>query len=185
MIHFRPYVALQNEPNPVRVPRLYYYFQATLWSHYPPDTRAFLYYFKSPEKPRIAGEIRLRVASSDDPASFESGSDLLKSNGQPWSRSLCSVSKHYIPLYQKLKEEGLVSHDLDAVVSSFTRVPRIHPIYTLNDTFIVDFSNRHLFLSVITEKGMEMVGLMLTFEEKRTKRVLPYTGVWYTNYPLD
>jgi hypothetical protein len=41
---------------------------------FPPDTKAFLYYFTSPEKPRIAGELRLRVASSDDPASFKSGS---------------------------------------------------------------------------------------------------------------
>ena len=43
----------------------------------PPDTNAFLYYFTLPEKPRIAGELCLRVLSNDDLASFESGSDLL------------------------------------------------------------------------------------------------------------
>jgi hypothetical protein len=81
----------------------------------PTKLEAFLYYFTSPEKPRIAGELRFRVTSSDDPASFESGSDLLKSNGQPWSRPLFVVSRLYIPLYEKLREERLVPDDLDAL----------------------------------------------------------------------
>ena len=55
---------------------------------YPPDTKAFLYYSIPPGKPRIAGELRLRFASSDDHASFENGSDLLRKNGHPWTRSL-------------------------------------------------------------------------------------------------
>ena len=63
---------------------------------YPPDTKVFLYYFIPPGKPRIAGELRLRVASSDDYASFEGGSDI-------WLRLLYSVSKYYTPLYEKLK----------------------------------------------------------------------------------
>ena len=57
---------------------------------YPPDTKVFLYYFTG--KPRIAGELRLRVASSDDSASFESGSDLLRTDGQLWSRPLPVLS---------------------------------------------------------------------------------------------
>ena len=58
---------------------------------YPPDTKAFLYYSIPPGKPRIAGELRLRFASSDDHASFENGSDLLRKNGHPWTRSLYSL----------------------------------------------------------------------------------------------
>ena len=42
----------------------------------------------SPEKPRIARELRLRVTSSNDTAFFESGWDLLRPDGQIWSRSL-------------------------------------------------------------------------------------------------
>ena len=42
------------------------------------------------KKPRIAEELRLRVTSSDDPASFDSGSDLLRTDGLPWSRPLFS-----------------------------------------------------------------------------------------------
>jgi hypothetical protein len=86
---------------------------------YPPDTKAFLYYSIPPEKPRIAGELRLRVASNDDSVSFESGSDLLLTNGLPWTRPLYVLSKHYIPLYAKLREEGIIPDYLDAVLSSF------------------------------------------------------------------
>ena len=74
---------------------------------YPPDTKAFLYYYRSPERPRIAGELRLRVASGDDFASFESGTDLLRPNGQLWFRPLYALPKHYPPLYKKLSEDGL------------------------------------------------------------------------------
>ena len=70
------------------------------------------------EKPRIAGELRLRVTSSDDPASFENGSGLLRIDGQPWSRPLCVLPKQYLSLYEKLREDRLVPDDLDAVLST-------------------------------------------------------------------
>ena len=63
---------------------------------FPPDTKAFLYYSTPPGKPRIAGELRFRVTSSDDPASFESVSDLMKKNGETWSRPLFVLPKYYI-----------------------------------------------------------------------------------------
>ena len=146
---------------------------------YPPDTTAFLYYFMSSEKPRIGGELRLRVASSDDYASFESGYDLLKSNGQPWSRSLYRLSKYFIPLYEKLREEGIVPDDLHEILSTFPlNVHRCQLLYTLNDTFIVDFSSHGLSFNVITEKkGMEKVRFIGTFVEKRSTHMTPYTGV--------
>jgi hypothetical protein len=96
-----------------------------------------------PEKPRIAAELRLRVTSSGDPTSFESGSDLLKLNGQPWSRPLCVLSKYYKPLYEKLREDRLVPDDFDTILSTLTsgfpRYNRSQLLYTLNDTFIVGF----------------------------------------------
>jgi hypothetical protein len=142
---------------------------------YPPDTKAFLYYITSPEKPRISGELRLRVAPSDDPASFDSGSDLLKLNGQPWSRSLYQVSKHYIPLYEKLREEGLVPDDLDAVLSTLPpQMPISQHLYTLNDTFIVEFGKGRTFI-VITEQGMEVMEFDGPFFDARSKR-FPYKG---------
>ena len=72
---FYPFVALHNQSKPVMAPRLLY--DATVTGKRTttlPDTKAFLHYFKSPEKRDITGELRLRVVSSDDPASFDSGS---------------------------------------------------------------------------------------------------------------
>ena len=123
---FHPRVVLHNQSIPVQVscPTLCYNLSRhPKHTPFPPDTTAFLYYLSPPERPRIAGELRLRVATSDDHASFESGFDLLKSNGQPWSRSLFQISKYYIPLYKKLREDGLVPDDLDAVLSTFP--PRV------------------------------------------------------------
>ena len=185
MQEFYPYVALHNQSNPVKALALYYHRKLKLCPTYPSDTSAFLYYFTTSENPRIAGQLRLRVATSDDHASFESGSDLMRLDGQPWSRSLCTVSNYYPPLYGKLREEGLVPDDLDAVLSTFTRAPRGQQIYTLNDTFIVDFSRLQLSLTVVTEEGMETLEFVL-FCDTRPTRVLPYTGA-YTNHhlPID
>jgi hypothetical protein len=153
---------------------------------YPPDTKAFLYYSMSPEKPRIAGELRLRVTSSDDPASFESGSDLLKSDGLPWSRPLYILSKFFLPLYEKLREERFVPDDLDRVLLTFptARLSRSQILYTLNDTFIVDFSTLESYVFVITEQGVQSLSFTYMFYDNRGKyKCTPYTGA-YTNHHL-
>jgi hypothetical protein len=157
-----------------------------------PVSRAFLYYFTSPDKPRIAGELRFRVASSDDPASFESGSDLLKPNGQPWSRPLYVLSKYYTPLYEKLREDRLVPDDLDAVLSTsfpppFPKYRRSQLLYTLNDVFILDFSFRGLRFFVITEQGMKRLRMHSPIFDSRVnfrRGGTPYTGA-HTNYHLS
>ena len=185
---FRLYVPLHNQSSPAvgKGPMLLYDRDRTtsVPPSYPPGTTAFLYYLTPPRKPRIAGEIRLRVSSSDDHASFESGSDLLKLDGQPWSRSLYSVSKYYVSLYEKLREDGLVPDDLDAVLSTFPRKNRkCQHLYKLNDTFIVDFSNRDDYFSVVTEQGVEKVQFPSVFDETRhgLKRRNPYTGIQIIN----
>ena len=151
---------------------------------YPPDTKAFLYYTVPSERPRIAGELRLRVTSSDDPASFASGSDLLQINGQPWSRPLI-VIKIFLSHYAKLREDGLVPDNLDSILSSFPEKWLRHSsqiLYTLNDTFIINFSRHVQFLSVITEQGMETLGFHFIFLDSRVLvRRTPYTGA-YTNH---
>ena len=153
--------------------------------NFPPCTKAFLYYFSPPEKPRIAGELRFRVISSDDPACFESGSDLLILNGQPWSRPLYAISASYKYLYEKLREDRLVPDDLDAVLSTYPpiqcRYRRRRHLFTLNDTFIIDFSARQHF-SVITEQGVESLFLFRQFCEERPERLVPYTGAYTNNH---
>lgn len=148
---------------------------------FPPDTKAFLYYFTPREKPRIAGELRLRVTQSDEPESFESGSDHLRKDGQPWSRLLYSLPKFYIPLYAKLREDKLVPTDLDEKLSALPTMRIRHDnskfLYTLNDTFIVDFS-KSTNLFVITEKALEMLPFPRLFYDARKGRGFPYKGAY-------
>ena len=184
---FKVSVALHNQSGLVVAPRLYYDDTSKTHIEYPPKTKAFLYYFASPKNPRIAGELRLRVTPNDDPAYFDKGFDLLRLNGhQVWSRPLYSLSKFYLPLYEKLREEGFVPDDLDAVLSTFsTRLTRSQILYTLNDTFIVDFSRYSLFFTVITERGMEMLRFREPFVECREiYKSAPYRGT-YTNLRLS
>ena len=153
---------------------------------YPSHTKAFLYYSIPPEKPRIAGELRLRVTSSDDVASFECGSDLLRSDGQLWSRPIHALSSYhrYLALYEKLKEDRFIPDDLDKILSTFPikrhNYQRSHFFYTLNDTFIVDFSAKKFTLCVITEQGTESLTLVYVFSDFRIKfkGKRPYTGAY-------
>jgi hypothetical protein len=184
---------LHNHSSPVRTLQLYYdqsWLNELGYLAFPPDTNAFLYYFTSPIKPRLAGELRLRVAPSDNVASFESGSDLLLLNGQPWSYPLFALPKYYISLYKKLKEDRLVPDDMDAVLSTlsqrFSRYRLSQRLYTLNDAFIVNFSCKEVDLSATTEQGMEVIRLAGSFFEFRNgiHGVRPYTGA-YINHHLS
>ena len=75
--------------------------------------------------------------------------------------TLFSSKKKCSLLYEKLREERLVSDDLDTVLSTFPLKNFSHPLsrilYTLNDTFTVNFSSTELFLFVITEQGYDWV----------------------------
>jgi hypothetical protein len=180
---------LHNRSNPVKGPRLTYHVgKDHTRISCPPCTAAFLYYFSSPKRPPIAGELRFRVASSDDPTSFESGSDLLRLNGQPWSRPLLVIQRYCFPLYVKLREEQLVPDDLDAVLSTFSPSvlrPRSQLLYTLNDELIVNFGACALTFSAITEQGMATIRLDGLFtEELHCTVTRPYTGA-YTNHHLS
>ena len=165
------------------------YKQKMLMVPYPPDTRAFLYYSTSPEKPRIAGELRLRVTSSSDPASFESGSDLLQPDGQPWSRQLYSLSKYYLPMYERLREDGFIPDDLHSALATLPskryKICRSKVLYTLNDPFIVDFSCSGIFLTLITEQGVDSLIIPKIFSVRHENRdPRPYTGA-YTSHHLS
>ena len=48
---------------------------------------------------------------------------LFKEIAMIMSRSFYKVSKYHTPLFETLRNEGLTSDDLDAVLSTFIRVP--------------------------------------------------------------
>lgn len=51
-------------------------------------------------------------------------------------------------------------------------------LYTLNDTFMLDFSLRKQFFTVITEKGRETLIFFALFAESRPMAIRPYTGAY-------
>ena len=115
----------------------------------------------------------------------------MKTDGRPWSRLLYAISntKGYTPLYEKLREEKFVPDDLHRALSTLpTLFPRYRRskqrLYTLNDTFIVDFS-KGLYFFVITEKGVETLQFSKLFYDIRSMwAARPYTGA-YTNHHLS
>ena len=110
-------------------------------------------------------------------------------NGRTWSRSLYGISKCYIPLYEKLREEQIIPDDLHEVLSTLPSNKAHHRtgqfMYTLNDEFIVDFSKNGLFFFVITEQGAETLPFhKIFFDNRRKYECTPYTGA-YTNHHLS
>jgi len=121
------------------------------------------------------------VTSSDDVASFESGSDLLLINGQLWKRPIYMLSKYWPPLYEKLREDQFIPDDLHKALSTLPlknpNYYRNHFLYTLNDTFIVDFNRLRLSFLVITEQGLETMSIEKGFFYTNTStRLRPFTG---------
>jgi hypothetical protein len=88
------------------------------YSNFPEGTRGFLYYH-SPEAsdPPTAGEIRFRLTTGNDPASFNQGSDLRAPNGLPWIIHLLATVENtggggkqiYQPIKQLLVDDRLVT----------------------------------------------------------------------------
>jgi hypothetical protein len=95
---------------------------------------------------------------------------------------------YFLPLYGKLREERFVPDDLDKALLTLSSARlnycRSQILYTLNDTFIVDFSHK-VQLFVITERGVESLRLLKSnlFADRRKmfNSTPPYTGA-YTNH---
>ena len=179
--NFVPRISLLKQPSPASTLRFEYSISRRVQVPFPPDTKAFLYYFTSPEKPRIAGELRFRIASSNDLASFKSGSDLMRTDGQPWSRPLLSLLQHYFPLYEKLREDRLISDDLDETLSALRpsrfSYQRCQILYSLNDTFILHFGQCEHHFSIVTEQGVASLPFRDQFyDRRRMRKCTPYTG---------
>jgi hypothetical protein len=172
---FAPRISLLKQSSPVKASGIYYDALSKVRSRFPAHTKAFLYYSAPAERPRMAGELRLRLASDDNFASFESGSDLLQRNGRPWSLPLYCVSKYssYRLLYEKLREERLVPDDLDAALSTLPAKMCTyslgHVLFTLNDPFILNLNAQSVTLLIITGQGVEKVRFYSRIEG-------PYTG---------
>ncbi|KAM5537499.1 hypothetical protein V8D89_008826 [Ganoderma adspersum] len=98
-------------------------FSGAPWSsnRFPPGTHGFIYYHVPPYSSPLAGELRFRVTSSRNPASFTAGTDLLTERGMPWRYPLYKIvcRPNWTDFVALLLQDGLVSQPtLDLVTAA-------------------------------------------------------------------
>ncbi|KAM5536375.1 hypothetical protein V8D89_009973 [Ganoderma adspersum] len=98
-------------------------FSGAPWSsnRFPPGTYGFIYYHVPPYSSPLAGELRFRVTSSRNPASFTAGTDLLTERGMPWRYPLYKIvcRPSWTDFVALLLQDGLVSQrTLDLVTAA-------------------------------------------------------------------
>ncbi|KAF7967788.1 hypothetical protein HWV62_33023 [Athelia sp. TMB] len=106
------------------VPLRYSYSRPAGHTHkpFPPETRGYLYYHtpaSSGYRPihPASGQLRFRLAPTNDLSCFANGTDLLRPDGLPWSIPLLCMldpahATAYLPLRELLLAEGLVTPTL-------------------------------------------------------------------------
>ena len=96
------------------------------------------------------------------------------------SRPLIRISKHYPSLYENLREDGMISNNLDTVLAAFpSKIPANSRLFhTLNDTFLYDFGSKKFHFLAVTEQGAERVSLFDIMSDARDhmRNSRPYTG---------
>ena len=127
----------------------------------------------------IVGELR---PLSDDPASFESGSDLLTLNGRPRSRSHFTLSQKKLILW--MKNWGTRKNDLLRTIRTRTQFYRLYLMESPKSDFLYVIkwhlsSTVIAFNGTITEKDIEFIG---AFSEDRL-RIRPYSAYYTGAYP--
>ncbi|TFK83790.1 hypothetical protein K466DRAFT_589439 [Polyporus arcularius HHB13444] len=92
-----------------------------------PGQRGWLYYHQPPSGPPLAGEVRFRIAASEDPGSFELGVDAVTRSGIPWCISLpeIAVDTSYAAFGHILTAvDRTVSRKLMNTTSQLSRIPK-------------------------------------------------------------
>lgn len=115
LLHQNHLLVIPPNGAPIQVSFMYAY----------PKSPAFLYYHLPPGLPEMAGEVRIRLVSSPNPSSFDSGTDLIQREGM-WSLPLIALASNpsYTGLVDLLLRDGLVT---PATLSACKRICDQHP----------------------------------------------------------
>jgi hypothetical protein len=107
---------------------------------FPPRTRGFLYTHTVPGHP-AAGEVRLRLVRTADPARFGEGRDLVMASGLPWALPLPMLggTLKYETLRACLVREGFVRAENFAAWSGQQLNARMQAVHAPGVPFFVDF----------------------------------------------
>lgn len=90
------------------------YFRRSRSLPFPPQTQGFLYWYKEPDAPILASEVRFRITGSPEVGQFSSGQDLRLPEGKVWHISLFDISRYtnFLTLRTVLLNDGLINQEL-------------------------------------------------------------------------
>ncbi|TFK46179.1 hypothetical protein OE88DRAFT_1041024 [Heliocybe sulcata] len=177
-------------------PRLQlHYFQKNI--PFPMDAQGFLYWHLEKAAPPLSGQVRFRITTSSDPATFPSGRDLQLPDGRIWHMSLFEIAREskYSGLRAHLLSEKLVTAKvLDTALDiSGSHGPEIRRpaagsllIWKFGQRFLIDLQSHYVYLWVIGNSTAERLYLQRLFSvrvcesgstgiSKRVNRT-PFTG---------
>lgn len=181
-------MALSQTESPLEQPNVGFVFYAKdRKGHvipFPDDTSGFFYYHKPATASAIAGQIRFRVTSTPDPASWTSGHDLQNPRGLTWEIPLAKITDNYprlIAIRTLLLHDGLVSPETVnrcELIADWRRKLGSNMLLShLGESFLVRFSaqDRGRF-AVIGRDDQKFVKMRSLFRDMRYPRLDVYTG---------
>lgn len=164
-------------------------------TRFPSGVQGFLYYHHPPPDLPTAGEVRFRITSSNDPASWASGTDFMRTDGMPWSLPTLFLAqinhsklkghvRTYEGLWSLLQRDELVSSKaigwcneiFDASPCSFHASSRF--IHSLGRPFPIRFDSTHMNPHIVFGPTVSHLRVRGLFSQKNTGLPLisPYTG---------
>jgi hypothetical protein len=156
---------------------------------FPDHARGFFYYYSPVGFSQMASSIRFRCTSSNDPATFNQGKDLLTHFGLPWESSMPSILRarsSYVQDY--LVHAGLVTEDqithLKHIVNG-RQLDRV--LWRFDLPFLINFDRTSISHYAVVGSLCEKIKFPSPSVDKRGrysykpggdsyKRMLPYKG---------
>ncbi|TFK52877.1 hypothetical protein OE88DRAFT_1313113 [Heliocybe sulcata] len=159
---------------------------------FPPDTQGFLYFHLDADAPALAGQVRFRITTSSDPATFPEGRDLQLPDGRPWNIPVFQVARwsKYAAFRAVLLSDNLVTEKLlDPALSISTSHGKkpLHPnsdsvfAWKFGQTFPVELESTYIVVWLMGSSGWKRLRFRTPFsllQQRGTKKVLyaPFIG---------
>lgn len=148
---------------------------------FPPNSKGFLYFHIPPGQSSISGELRFRLTPTKNPASFDEGHDLTRTNGFHWR-----VQSHAMP--EALRNFALRDQVVTpAVITEWEQLSRVAPsataLYYLEQPFFLDFAYASISMVCVHNGDIRRVyfynptrDLRGIWQPRNHHGIAPYTG---------
>ena len=153
---------------------------------FPDHARGFFYYYIAVDCP-LASSIRFRCTSSQDPATFSEGEDLLQPTGLPWQYPLAHIATMRPPyIRDRLLKAGMVTSDQVSRMHHIFERQQPQPsfvLYHINQLFSLKFHHGSLNLSLVINDELLRIRVLGIFTDTRINPTkgdvygLPYHGM--------